>query len=118
MVWGPHDPHFGESAILARDIMRGRVSIGIRGGVPVVDVRDVAAVHAAITEADRGPRTHLATGEFVPFGRLFDLMRATTGHRLPAAPAAPARVLLATGAVANAVQRVPPFRLPVQHEGP
>jgi hypothetical protein len=118
MVWRPHDPHLGETAILARDILRGRVSIRIPGGVPVVDVRDVAAVHAAITEGGRGPRTYLATGEFVPFARLFELMRATTGRRLPAAPAAPARVLLAGGAVANAVQRVLPFRLPVHHEGP
>lgn len=54
----------------------------------------------------------------MPFARLFELMRATTGRRLPAAPAAPARVLLAGGAVANAVQRVLPFRLPVHHEGP
>ena len=75
-------------------------------------------MHAAVIEAGRGPRSYLATGEFVPFARLFELMRATTGRRLPAAPAAPARVLLAGGAVANAVQRVLPFRLPVHHEGP
>jgi nucleoside-diphosphate-sugar epimerase len=118
MVWGPHDPHLGETAILARDMLRGRVSIGIRGGVPVVDVRDVAAVHAAVIEAGRGPRRYLATGEFVPFARLFELMRAITGRRLPAAPAPPARVLLGGGAVANAVQRVLPFRLPLHREGP
>jgi dihydroflavonol-4-reductase len=118
MVWGPHDPHLGETASLARDILRGRVSIRIAGGVPVVDVRDVAAVHAAVIEAGRGPRSYLATGEFVQFARLFELMRATTGRRLPAAPAPPARVLLAGGAAATAVQRVLPFRLPLNREGP
>ena len=56
MVWRPHDPHLGETAILARDILRGRVSIRIPGGVPVVDMRDVAAVHTAVIEAGRGPR--------------------------------------------------------------
>lgn len=118
MVWGPHDPHFGETAMLVRDMLRGRISIRIPGGVPVVDVRDVAAVHAAVIEAGRGPRRYLATGEFVPFARLFELMRAITGRRLPAAPAVPARVLLAGGAVADAAQRLLPFRLPLQREGP
>lgn len=117
MVWGPNDPHLGETATLARDILRGRVPTRVSGGLPVVDVRDVAAVHAAVIEADRGPRSYLATGEFVPFARLFELMRAVTGRRLPAAPAAPARILLAGGAIAEALQRVLPFRLPMNREG-
>ena len=54
----------------------------------------------------------------MPAARLFELLRATTGRRLPTAPAAPARVLLAAGAVANAVQRRLPFRLPLHREGP
>ncbi|MGI8779464.1 MAG: NAD-dependent epimerase/dehydratase family protein [Solirubrobacteraceae bacterium] len=41
MVWGPNDPQLGETAILARDILRGLVSVRIPGGVPVVDARDV-----------------------------------------------------------------------------
>jgi nucleoside-diphosphate-sugar epimerase len=118
MVWGPHDPHLGVTASLARDMLRGRVSISLPGGVPVVDVRDVAAVHAAVVESGRGARSYLATGEFVQFARLFELMRAITGRRLPAAPAPPARVLLAGGALATTVQRVLPFRLPLSREGP
>jgi dihydroflavonol-4-reductase len=118
MVWGPNDPHLGETATLARDILRGRVALRIHGGVPVVDVRDVAAVHAAVIEPGRGPRSYLATGEFVPFAGLLELMRAATGRRLPAAPAVPARVLLAGGAIADAFRRVLPFRLPVHREGP
>ena len=118
MVWGPHDPYVGETATLARDILRGRLAVQTSGGVPVVDVRDVAAVHAAAMEAGRGPRAYLATGEFVPFARLFELMRAITGRRLPAAPPAPARMVLAGGAFADALQRRLRFRLPVHREGP
>jgi nucleoside-diphosphate-sugar epimerase len=51
MVWGPDDPDLGQTAILARNILRRRVPIRIPGGVPVVDVHDVAAVHAAVLEA-------------------------------------------------------------------
>ena len=118
MVWGPHDPHVGETATLARDMLRGRVAIRLPGGVPVVDVRDVAAVHAAVLEAGRGPRAYLATGEFVPFTRLFELLRAATGRRLPTAPAVPARAVLAAGAAADRIQRRLRFRLPLHREGP
>ena len=48
MVSGPNDPHLGETATLARDVLRGRVTLRIHGGMPVVDARDVAAVHAAV----------------------------------------------------------------------
>jgi dihydroflavonol-4-reductase len=117
MVWGPRDPHMGESATLARDILRGRVPGAVPGGAPVVDVRDVAAVHAAAMAPRRGPRTYHATGEFVPYGRILAALRAATGRRLPA-PAIPARVLLAAGRAADAAQRVAPFRLPLHGEGP
>jgi nucleoside-diphosphate-sugar epimerase len=115
-VWGPNDPNFGESATLARDILRGSVRTRVAGGLPTVDVRDVATVHAALMAPGRGPRSYLATGEFVPFAGFFDLMRAATGRRLRTLPALPARAMLATGAVASAVQRKLPFRLPVHHE--
>jgi dihydroflavonol-4-reductase len=118
MVWGPHDPHMGEGSSMARGILRGVVPARLPGGAPVVDVRDVAAVHAAVMEPGRGPRAYLAGGEFAPFSRIADALRAATGRRLPAPPAPPAPLLLAAGRAASAVQRVLPFRLPVQHEGP
>jgi nucleoside-diphosphate-sugar epimerase len=71
-AWGPHDPAFGESARLARDVLAGKVSIGIPGTVPVVDVRDVAAVHAAALRSGLGPRRYVATSERVT---MVELMR-------------------------------------------
>ena len=53
MVWGPHDPHLGESATLARSVLRGLVPMVPRGELPVVDVRDVAAAHAAVLNTGR-----------------------------------------------------------------
>ena len=50
MVWGPHDPNVGESAIFARDVLRGLLPFRLGGGPNVVDVRDVAAMHAAVME--------------------------------------------------------------------
>jgi dihydroflavonol-4-reductase len=112
MVWGPHDPHLGESASLARDIVRNRAPVSVAGGVPVVDVRDLAAVHGAVMEPGRGPRRYLATGEFLSLAGVLDAVRGATGRRLPAAQA-PARLALAAAAGADVMQRVLPFRLPL-----
>jgi dihydroflavonol-4-reductase len=117
MVWGPHDPHLGESASFARDILRGLLPVRIGGGPNVVDVRDVAAMHAAVMAPGRGPRRYLATGEHVSFGRLYALLRGATGRRLPAVRV-PAAVGLGSGLMADAAQRVVPFRLPLNSTGP
>jgi dihydroflavonol-4-reductase len=117
MVWGPHDPHLGESAEFARDILRGLLPVRIGGGPNIVDVRDVAAVHAAVMEPGRGPRRYIATGEHVTFARLYALLRGVTGRRLPAVRV-PSAVGVASGLMADAAQRVAPFRLPLNSAGP
>jgi nucleoside-diphosphate-sugar epimerase len=117
MVWGPHDPHMGETAIFVRDILRGLVPVMPAGGPNVVDVRDIAAVHAAVMEPGRGSRRYLATGEHVPFARLFALLRSITGRRLPA-PRVPTAAVVASAAAADALQRVVPFRVPFNSQAP
>ena len=47
-VLGPHDPHRGVQNRRIRDILRGRYPVWPSGGYHVVDVRDVARVHAAV----------------------------------------------------------------------
>src|SRR5690606_28730055 len=44
MVWGPGDPVAGESTLLARAVLGGLIPFRLPGAVPIVDVRDVAAV--------------------------------------------------------------------------
>jgi dihydroflavonol-4-reductase len=79
MVWGPHDPHFGESNRLAVQILRGRLPFIPDGGVPIVDVRDVAQLHAQL-ERGRGPRRYMAGGAYVPFPELVDSLARVTGR--------------------------------------
>ena len=62
MVWGPHDPHLGEAATFARSVLRGLVPMVPPGELAVVDVRDVAAAHAAILTPGRGPRRYMLAG--------------------------------------------------------
>jgi nucleoside-diphosphate-sugar epimerase len=46
-VWGPQDPHLGEGATMAANVLRNRYPVVMPGGMHIVDVRDVAAVLAA-----------------------------------------------------------------------
>src|SRR5262249_7012147 len=64
-VWGPHDPHFGEGATLATNVLRKRYPIIMDGGMHIADVRDVAAVLAAVMEPGRGPRRYMVTGQYI-----------------------------------------------------
>jgi nucleoside-diphosphate-sugar epimerase len=85
-VWGPHDPALGENSRLALTILRGRMPVALPGPLSIVDVRDLAAVHAATMRAGRGPRRFLAVAEDVPFAELLRIFRQVTGRRLPAVP--------------------------------
>ncbi len=47
-VWGPHDPHFGETCILLRSVLRGLAAVFPHGTWMISDVRDVAGFHARL----------------------------------------------------------------------
>lgn len=81
-VYGPHDPHVGESASLVRDMLRGRQRLVISGGFGVVDVRDIASAHARLFVPGRGPRRYLMGGHWIEFGDLFRLLEQVVGHPL------------------------------------
>ena len=52
------------------------------GGAHVVDVRDVARVHAATLTPGAGPRRYLVPGHYVDSHTMFATLRALTGRRL------------------------------------
>jgi dihydroflavonol-4-reductase len=66
-VFGPHDPHLGDQLQRIRNILKGRSPIAPTGGYPIVDVRDVAKVHAAVLEPGRGPRRYMAGGTYLRY---------------------------------------------------
>ncbi len=114
-VVGPHDPYLGDSnRALLQDAKSG---LAMRGGGPIVDVRDVAAVHAAVMEPGRGPRRFMITGHYVAMPDLIAMLQQITGRRTRIV-AMPDGVVLAVGRVADLLQRLVPARLPLNHEGP
>lgn len=117
MVWGPDDPVGGESALLARNVLAGRVPFAAPGAVPITDVRDLAAVHAALMTPGRGPRRYMAAGAFVPLAELMRQLAAAGGRRPPRGVMPPG-VTLALGRACELIQRVAPFRLPLDGQGP
>lgn len=64
-VYGPYDPHDGESQSMVRAAARGLYMLVPPMTIPIVDVRDLAAVHAAAMTPGQGPRRFMAGGTAV-----------------------------------------------------
>jgi nucleoside-diphosphate-sugar epimerase len=111
---GPYDPCLGDQTRRVRDALRGLMPMWPGGGFPVGDVRDTAALHAALlrgeTSASRcfGPGRYLTTREYV------QTLRAVTGRRLPSV-FLPARAMLPVGRLADLAQRVWPWHIPAEY---
>jgi dihydroflavonol-4-reductase len=114
---GPHDPHLGDFTAVARDVLRGRLPFVVAGTTPMVDVRDVATVTAALMEPGRGPRRYMASGGYVTMRDFATEASQLTRRRIPAV-ALPGRPMLAVGRGADWIQRRLGVRLPLNYEGP
>jgi nucleoside-diphosphate-sugar epimerase len=114
-VWGPHDPHMGEGATLAANVLKNRYPIVMRGGMQIADVRDVAAVLAAVMEPGRGPRSHMVAGRYISLPDLIRALADLTGRRLRFVTF-PRWFLAAFGRAADVAQRRLNTPLPWQGE--
>jgi nucleoside-diphosphate-sugar epimerase len=110
-VWGPHDPHLGEGVTLAANVLRNMYPIVMAGGMHVADVRDVAAVLAAVMQPGRGPRSYLVAGHYVTMPDIIGTLGDLSGRRIRFVTL-PAAFLAAFGWTADLVQRRLRTRLP------
>jgi len=115
-VFGPDDPHFGENAQIVASILKRRLPAVPRGGLSVVDVRDVAKAHAAMLEAGRGARRYVLSAAHMPFSSLIRTVEQETGRRIPHVTL-PGWSLRPTVQAVAFLQRFVPFRLPLNLEG-
>jgi nucleoside-diphosphate-sugar epimerase len=115
VVQGPHDPHLGDSVRFVRDLLRGRLPVLPRGRLSFVDVRDVAALHAAVLRPGQGARRYLLGGPAVEVTQVAAVLGELTGRRLPHRTA-PDWALQRGGRLADRAQRLLPVRLPVSAE--
>jgi nucleoside-diphosphate-sugar epimerase len=115
-VWGPHDPHFGEGVTRATNVLKNRYPIVMRGGMHIADVRDVAAVLAAVMTPGRGARRYMVAGDYISMPDLIRTLADLTGRRIRFATLPP-WFLAAFGRTADLVQRRVKTRLPWDAEG-
>jgi nucleoside-diphosphate-sugar epimerase len=115
MVLGPHDPNVGEGTSAWRNLLRGLIPALPPGGTHIVDVRDVAAAHLAMLEPGRGPRRFVTAGRHVTTKQVVEDLERATGRQLKVRTI-PAGLVHAGGAVADAVQRALPVKLPFGYE--
>jgi nucleoside-diphosphate-sugar epimerase len=115
-VWGPSDPHFGEGAAMCANVLKKRYRIVTGGGMHISDVRDVAAVLAAVMEPGRGPRSYLVAGEYVCLPDIIRTLADLSGRRIRFLTC-PRWFLAGFGRAADIVQRGVKARLPWSGEG-
>jgi nucleoside-diphosphate-sugar epimerase len=116
MTVGPQDPHFGESSQTVANILKRRLPLVPEGGLSVVDVRDLAQAHAAMFEQHRGPRRYILSGTNMSFSSIIQTVQEVTGRRIPHLTL-PAWSLAPAVRGAGLLQRMLPFRLPLNTEG-
>ncbi|TNY34968.1 NAD-dependent epimerase/dehydratase family protein [Thermomonospora catenispora] len=86
-----------------------------RGGVSVLDVRDLATALTRCLVPGRGPRRWMLGGRHLTWRRYADLCEETAGARVRRLPV-PGPALLAAGAVLDAVKRIRPFDHPLTRD--
>ncbi|OHV06120.1 NAD-dependent epimerase/dehydratase family protein [Mycobacterium talmoniae] len=89
-------------------IVRYRVAPRLRGGMQMVDVRDVADVHAALMRPGRGPRRYVCGGLLLSFDEMITALQTGIGRPIRRIPVAPS-VFRGLGWVADAVGRYLPL---------
>lgn len=96
-------------------LLRFGASITFEGGMAMIDVRDVADVHAAAMEPGRGPRRYLCGGELVPFADMVTALSEASGRRVRRVPIRPS-VLRGAGRLADAASRLLPLPPSISYE--
>lgn len=114
-IQGPDDPGPTEGSKGVRD----RIRFGFprtSGGLPLVDVRDVAAIAAAACAPARGPRRYMAGGNFITWMEEAELCEELTGCPMRRIPA-PRWTLRAIGRAVDLIKKVAPsFDYPLTSE--
>lgn len=67
-------------------IVRYGVAPRLRGGMQMVDVRDIARVHAAVLTPGRGPRRYVCGGNLVAFDDMISALEFGAGRRFTRVP--------------------------------
>ncbi len=117
-IYGPGDPYVGSQTERFLWVVRGWFPLWSKGGLLACDVRDAAAVVAAVMEPGRGPRRFVVPGIHMTGDDLYGAVAKAIGRRRPHLDL-PAKLGLWTSKVVDAIQaRLPErFHVPADSEG-
>ena len=108
VVGPPVGSAFGETgAALAAHMKLGSLPTPT-AAMPIVDVRDLAAIHVAVMEPGKGPRSYLCGGRTITMTELAPIYRELTGRRFPVVPI-PGAAMRGIGRLNDALGRVFPL---------
>jgi len=113
-IIGPDDPGLSDANHAVYTFFRD-TGVVTSGGFQVVDVRDVAALHARLLELDPGPHRYAAAGPMLPWAEVYALLDRITGARVRRFPL-PGALLRAAGTLGDLVKRVYDFNFPLTRD--
>lgn len=113
MILGPPaGDQFGEAAEGVEAAVKMRGVPGRDAAWTVIDVRDLARLHAALLQSGKGPRRYMAGGRRISVDRLASLMETAAGRKIRVYPV-PDAGLRALGRVFDVVGDKLPFETPI-----
>jgi nucleoside-diphosphate-sugar epimerase len=117
-VYGPFDPGPGEMVHTLGNLLRNQLCFRLlgRAGLSVCDVSWLGRAHAALFAPGQGARRINMGGHFPSWNELVGTVRELTGRRLPLILPATRLMALATGRLADLLQRFLRARLPLSYE--
>ena len=105
----------GETAEQMSSFLAGGIMPTRHAAISLIDVRDLAALHAALLEPGRGPRRVMCGGHLLTMEQLAELFRELTGRRFPIPPVPPG-ALRGAGRAADLLRRAVPLGGPMSEE--
>lgn len=114
-VWGPHDPHIGESSMMIKHLLRGFWTLLPNATIPNSDVRDVAKLHAALLEKGQGPRRYMSPSQNASLRAMGTAISRVTGRRLLFITL-PSKAFTWPLQFLDIIQRVIPMRFPASFQ--
>ena len=98
-----------------RDAVKGKIPMGVKNAnLPIIDVRDVAAVCAGAVEGGNSSR-YLVPGETTLMTEAFEMLSSITGNTMKIRNA-PAFMFTAMGAMADGMSKITKKKMPVTGE--
>jgi dihydroflavonol-4-reductase len=113
-IIGPDDPGLSEGNHTVRAFLR-QLMADTSSGFEVVDVRDLAALIAALVAPSAAPGRYVVSGAYLPWTEAIALMDELTGRRVRRVRVS-GPLLRRLGRIGDLVKRVYPFDFPLSGE--